>query len=197
MHLLPEAVERSGFGAEVSLIVIVGIIVFFVLEKFIHWHHCHGHNPQEHHHQPTHLAPLNLSGDAIHNFLDGLIIAGAYIVSIPVGIAATIAVVLHEIPQEIADFGILLYSGMSRAKALLLNFLSAAVAVVGAAVGLSLRTDMFIDFILPFAAGGFVYIAGSNLIPEMHKECGLKDSFWHFFALLLGLLITYLLAVVG
>ncbi len=191
LHLLPEAVEREGFGLKVSLLLLGGVLTFFVLEKFIHWRHCHVHAQEaaKHvSHHPRHLAPLNLFGDALHNFLDGLVIAGSYLVSIPTGIATTIAVILHEVPQEIADFGVLLYAGMSKTKALFYNFLSAAVAILGALLGLLLgtRSEWFQLLILPFAAGGFVYIAGSNLIPELHKECGLKDSLWHFVALLLG-----------
>ena len=138
-----------------------------------------------------HIAILNLIGDGLHNFLDGLIIAGSYLISIPAGIAATVAVILHEVPQEIADFAVLLYSGLSKWKALLFNYLSAAVAIVGAVVGLyfGARSEMFISLIVPFAAGGFVYIAGSNLIPELHKECGIKDSVWHIFAFILGIII--------
>ncbi len=200
LHLLPEAVEQEGFGISISLLLLAGVLTFFLLEKFIHWHHCHiqgiqsGKLAYEHiSHHPTHLAPLNLMGDVIHNFLDGLIVAGSYLVSIPVGIATTVAVILHEVPQEIADFGVLLYSGLSKKKALLLNFLSATAAIVGAIVGLLLGdgSGSFVRFILPFAAGGFLYIAGSNLIPEMHKECGVKDSFWHFVALIAGIALMY------
>lgn len=204
LHLLPEAAE-DGFSAQVSLLVLVGILVFFLVEKFIHWRHCHVHvsesdarQAQQHAqlhrtHHPSHLAPLNLLGDAVHNFLDGLVIAGSYLVSIPLGIATTVAVVLHEVPQEIADFGVLLYSGLSRRKALLLNFLSAAVAIIGAAAGLLIggQDGAFLKFIIPFAAGGFLYIAGSNLIPEMHKECGTKDSFWHVAALVAGIALMW------
>ena len=202
LHLLPEAVEESGFTLQVSILLLAGVLVFFLLEKFIHWHHCHTPTEQVSKHlahHPTHLAPLNLLGDALHNFIDGLVIAGSYFVSIPVGIATTIAVIVHEIPQEFADFGVLLYSGLSKTKALLFNFLSAGVAIIGAVVGLIIgaQSDSFIHFILPFAAGGFVYIAGSNLIPELHKECGLKDSFWHFFVLVIGLLIMLGLKIVG
>ena len=200
LHLLPEAVEREGFTLRISMLLLGGVLVFFLLEKFIHWRHCHIHGIQsgkemmEHRaHHPSHLAPLNVMGDALHNFVDGLVIAGSYFVSIPVGIATTIAVILHEIPQEFADFGVLLYSGLSKGKALLLNFLSAAVAIIGAIVGLVIGTqsETFASFILPFAAGGFVYIAGSNLIPELHKECGLKDSFWHFLVLVLGIALMF------
>ncbi len=202
LHLLPEAVEHSGFGIRVSLLVLAGVLVFFVLEKLIHWHHCHIHSEEvEQHmhlhktHHTHHIAPLNVVGDALHNFIDGLVIAGSYLVSIPAGIATTVAVILHEVPQEIADFGVLLYSGLSRGKALLFNFLSAAVAIIGAIVGLTVggQSETFVSLILPFAAGGFVYIAGSNLIPELHKECELKDSFWHFVALVAGIGIMWVL----
>ena len=202
LHLLPEAVEKNGFTLQVSLLLLGGVITFFVLEKFIHWRHCHVHGTpdlQKHQsHHPPSIAVLNLTGDALHNLLDGLVIAGSYLVSIPTGIATTIAVVLHEVPQEIADFGVLLYAGWSRWKALLFNFLSAAVAIVGAIIGIVLgaRSEAFTQIILPFAAGGFVYIAGSNLIPELHKECGLKDSLWHFVALLLGVGLMVVLLLV-
>lgn len=202
LHLLPEAVEKSGFTLQISLLLLAGVLIFFLLEKFIHWHHCHTPTEQVSKHlahHPTHLAPLNLLGDGLHNFIDGLVIAGSYFVSIPVGIATTIAVIVHEIPQEFADFGVLLYSGLSKSRALFFNFLSAALAIIGAVVGLfiGVRSETFVHLILPFAAGGFVYIAGSNLIPELHKECGLKDSFWHFFVLVIGILIMLGLKVVG
>lgn len=203
LHLLPEAVEIEGFSLQVSLLLLAGVLVFFILEKIVHWHHCHLHaalpedvkkHKQEHHPQTSdfsHIAILNLLGDGIHNFVDGLIIAGAYLISVPAGLAATVAVVLHEVPQEIADFGVLLYSGVSKKKALALNYLSAAVAFVGAGIGLYFggKSESFIEIIVPFAAGGFVYIAGSNLIPELHKECGFKDSSWHIGALIMGILI--------
>ncbi len=198
LHLLPEAVEQSGFTLRISALILAGVLVFFLLEKFIHWHHCHTPAQQaEKHltHHPSHIAPLNLLGDGLHNFVDGMVIAGSYLVSIPVGIATTIAVIVHEVPQEFADFGVLLYSGLSKSKALFFNFLSAAVAIIGAAVGLVLgiHSESFVQIILPFAAGGFVYIAGSNLIPELHKECGLKDSFWHFFVMVLGIVLMFIL----
>ena len=196
LHLLPEAVEEQGFGLPVSLSALAGVLVFFILEKWIHMQRCEAPQAHTSHAYPLlhethkhHLGILTLVGDGMHNFLDGLVIAGSYLVSVPVGIATTIAVVLHEIPQEIADFGVLLYAGFSKAKALLFNFLSAAVAMAGAVAGLLLgaRGEAFILFILPFAAGGFIYIAGANLIPELHKECSLKETVWHLLALLLGM----------
>jgi zinc and cadmium transporter len=199
LHLLPEAVEKNGFTLQISLLILGGILVFFILEKFIHWRHCHGQEVGDHIHRKQAIAPLNLIGDALHNFLDGLVIAGSYVVSIPAGIAVTVAVIFHEVPQEIADFGVLLYSGMSKKKALFLNFLSAAVSIVGAVVGLifASKSELFIELILPFAAGGFIYIAGSNLIPELHKKCGGRDSLWHFALMFVGILLMLALLLIG
>ena len=189
LHLLPEAVKKSGFSLQVSLTLIAGILVFFVLESFIHTH-SHGKKVSKDD-APTHLIPLNLFADGIHNFVDGLIIAGSYMINVPAGIATTIAVIFHEVPQELADFGVLLYAGLSKVKALLFNFLSAAFAIFGAIIGLILgeASEQFTILILPFAAGGFIYIAGVNLIPELHKKCNFKDSIIHFFALILGVAI--------
>ncbi len=214
LHLLPEVVEEVGFTTQVSLLVLAGVIVFFVLEKLIHWGHCHHHPAFSwlHTHKPgphddghvkegkSQIAILNLLGDGIHNLLDGLVIAGAYLVNIPAGIATTIAVVVHEVPQEIADFGVLLYSGMSKTRALLFNLGSAAIAIVGAIIGLWLgaASEAFIHFILPFAAGGFLYIAGSNLVPELHKKCDLAyDSFMHFLMMVIGIALMYGLTFIG
>jgi len=177
LHLLPEAIEKTGFTLTVSLSVLAGIISFFLIEKYVHWHHCHDAQCQGHKH---HLVVMNLVGDGVHNFIDGVIIAVSYLASIPLGIATTIAVILHEVPQEISDFGVLLYSGLKKSKALFYNLLSALVAVIGAIIGLMFATETFISLIIPFAAGGFIYIAGSDLIPELHKKCGAKDSFWPF-----------------
>ncbi len=198
LHLLPEVVNELGFTISVSLLVLFGVIVFFILEKFIHWNHCHtlpvSEQHKDHNH-PKHIAVLNIAGDAIHNFLDGIIIAGSYIVSIPLGIATTIAVIFHEVPQEIADFGILLYSGLTKKKALFYNFLSATTAIFGALFGLFIgsKSESFVMFVLPFSAGAFLYIAGSNLIPELQKEVSLKESFWQFLALLVGVMIMVVL----
>ena len=195
LHLLPEAVAVSGFTLQISLLVLAGVLTFFILEKIVHSHlykcehgheHAHGltHEPHKHH-----IGIMNLVGDGAHNFVDGLIIAGAFLVNINLGIITTLAVILHEVPQELADFGVLVYSGFSRIKALMFNFLSSAIAIVGAIVGLSLgaKGEMFVQLILPFAAGGFIYIAGANLIPELHKKCGIKDDVYHILAMLVGI----------
>ena len=189
IHLLPEIVEKQGFTISVSLSLLSGILVFFVLEKFIHWRHCHVPTSKKH---PHPLAVMNLVGDGFHNFIDGMIIAGSYLVAIPIGITTTVAVILHEIPQEIGDFGVLLYAGFSKKKALFFNFLSALTAVLGAGLTLTIGKIIpnFSLFIVPFTAGGFIYIAGSDLIPELHKQnLSASRSIVQFLALVLGILI--------
>lgn len=189
IHLLPEATELLGFGPKMSFYILSGIIFSFIIEKFIHWRHCH--NP-EHIGQKVHsFAYMNLFGDGVHNFIDGLVIGAAYLVSIPVGIATTIAVVLHEIPQEIGDFGVLLHGGFSKKKAILMNFLTALTAVAGTIIALIIgsHTEHLTLFLVPFAAGSFIYIAGSDLIPELHKETCKKKSFFQLVFFILGILV--------
>ena len=186
IHLLPEVVESYGFSLIVSLGVLGGILIFFVLEKIIHWQHCHLPITEEHIHP---FAYMNIIGDALHNFIDGIIIAASYVISIPAGLATTLAVALHEIPQEIGDFGVLIYGGFSRSKALILNFISALTAVLGAVLALWATTvvEQIEMFLVPIAVGGFIYIAGSDLIPELHKETRLRRSIMQIIAFLLGI----------
>jgi zinc and cadmium transporter len=193
IHLIPEVVEESGgFALSYSLYILLGILIFFSLEKFIHWRHCHMPLSKHHIHP---FAYMNLLGDSLHNFIDGLIIGASYLISIPAGIATTIAVVLHEIPQEIGDFGVLLYAGFSKAKAILLNFVTALTAVIGAVVALLL--NKFVNNIeLPLvclAIGGFLYIAGSDLIPELHKETKIGISIGQIIGFILGIVVMALL----
>ncbi len=185
MHLLPEAAE-NGFDLQVSVFIIAGILFSFIIEKFIHWRHCHVPTSENH---PHPVAFMNLVGDAVHNFIDGVIIGASYMVNIPLGITTTLAVILHEIPQEIGDFGILLYSGFSKKKAIFFNFLTALTAVLGAVVVfvIGAKIGNFTGFLVPFAAGTFIYIAGSDLIPELHKECGLKKAAQQFLFFVIGI----------
>ncbi|PIN86022.1 ZIP family metal transporter [Candidatus Woesearchaeota archaeon CG10_big_fil_rev_8_21_14_0_10_44_13] len=188
IHLFPQIISRSGFGLDVAVYILLGMLLFFILEKFIQWRHCH--IPTSKHH-PHPVAFMNLVGDAFHNFIDGMVIAGSYIVSVPVGMATTLAVVFHEIPQEIGDFGVLIHAGFNRKKALFFNFLSALTSVLGAVAVLAIGTKVQdIDlFLVPFTAGGFLYIAGSDLIPELHKETGAKKAVIQMIGLVLGVLI--------
>jgi len=194
IHLIPEAVEEGGFGLNTSLYILYGIIFSFIVEKFLQWRHCHIPTSGEH---PHPFAYMNLFGDAVHNFIDGLIIAGSYIVSPSLGVATTLAVVFHEIPQEIGDFGVLIYGGFKKSRALLFNFLSAVTAIFGAftSLGLSLYMKDFILFLVPFAAGQFIYIAGSDLIPELQKESEPYKSTLQLSAFVLGTLILLLLVL--
>ncbi|MFC1768627.1 ZIP family metal transporter [Nanoarchaeota archaeon] len=198
MDFLPEVVEH-GYEFDIALYILLGFIVMFLLEKFVHFKHSEKCSREDGHGHAYNLAPVNLVGDAVHNFLDGLVIAGAYAINITLGITATISVIFHEIPQEIADFGVLLYSGLSKKKALLFNFLSAITAIVGAVVGIILIDKMhgFSDFIIPFAAGNFIYIAASNLVPQLHRHCKLRDTIIHVFAIVLGITIIALVTLYG
>lgn len=194
IHIVPEVAESAaGFDGAASAAVLGGIVGFFVLEKVFHWHHAHF--PHEEVVHP--VAVSNIVGDALHNFVDGAIIAGAFLVSTQLGIATTVAVALHEIPQELGDFGILVHAGLKPRRALTLNFASGLAGIVGAVVTLMLRdTPGLEEFLLPFSAGAFVYIAGTDLIPELHKEPELRKSLVQGGALLLGIAIMALLVVV-
>ena len=192
IHLLPEIIEKDNFSSKTSLYILSGIGIFFILEKFINWQHCHGHITQENHIHP--FAYTNLLGDALHNFIDGIIIATSYIISIPIGLATTIAVALHEIPQEIGDFGVLLHGGFTKQKALLVNFLSALAALIGAVLTIVIEKSIqnIELFLIPLTIGGFIYIAGSDLIPELHKETNVKKSFIQLISLILGVVAVML-----
>ncbi|MFH1325365.1 MAG: ZIP family metal transporter [archaeon] len=187
LHLLPEIIEEQGFSFMISSLLLGGVVLFFSLEKFVHWHHYHmPEKPRVHS-----FAIMNLIGDGFHNFLDGLIIGASYLISIPLGVATTVAVSLHEIPQEIGDFGVLLHGGFSKTKALIFNFASALLAVVGVVISLILGSyaENIQFIIIPIAIGGFIYVAGSDLIPELHKHSRAKESLLQLIAFVAGILI--------
>lgn len=187
LHLLPEAVEKRS-GLDVYLFVLVGFILFFLIEKVLHWRHCHKGECNVH---TFHY--MNLVGDSIHNFIDGLIMAASFVVSLPLGITTTIAIATHEIPQEIGDFGVLLYGGFSKKKAIMLNFAIALTAVLGGVVGffVSSLIENIVVFILPFAAGGFIYIAATDLVPEIRKELDMKKYMATLIVFICGILIMW------
>ncbi|MFC1720697.1 ZIP family metal transporter [Patescibacteria group bacterium] len=199
IHLIPEAFEESESSLVISLLIILGILVFFVFEKFLHWHHSHGESDIDEYCDCDHVdeegrvrpvGRMVLVSDAFHNFIDGLIIAASFLVSVPVGIATTIAILFHEIPQELGDFGVLLHAGYSKKKALFMNFLSAVTAFLGAATVLFFGSvvEGAIIWLIPIAAGGFIYIAAVDLIPELHKTTEVKRSLLQFFAFLIGII---------
>jgi len=201
LDLLPEAIEKAG--VEILPWTLLAIISFFFIEQFLYWYHCHGgecdtHKPKK---GNQHIAPvglLNIFGDGVHNFIDGMIIAATYLVSIPLGITATIAVILHEIPQEIGDFGILMHAGFTRAKALMFNFLSAITAIVGAMVAFYFANAVegFLPAMTAFAAGGFIYIASADLLPELHKETKMTKGGIQLFFFVLGIALIWILGKV-
>ncbi len=188
IHLLPEIIEEHGFTLQISLFTLIGIGFSFTVEKIIHWRHCHIPTSKSH---PHPLSIMNLVGDGVHNIIDGIIIGASYLISIPVGIATTIAVALHEIPQEISDFGVLIYGGFTKTKALLANFLIALTALIGAIATIFIGTnsEQALLFLIPFAAGNFIYIATADLIPELHKNSKLKQSIFQLIIFILGILI--------
>lgn len=197
VDFLPEVISH-GYTLELGLSILLGFMLMFVLERLIHWHHAKKCGEQNYGHGHAYsIAPINLIGDGIHNFIDGLIIAGSYTVDLSLGITTTISVIFHEIPQEIADFGILLYSGLPKKKALLFNFLATGAAVFGTVVGLVLAEEVegFAHFIIPFAVGNFIYIAACNLAPQLHRHCTLKDTMLHLAGIIFGVVIIVLVTL--
>lgn len=222
--LIPEALhhleELNAEGSTLNesslfLIVIVGFIIFFVIERFIYWFHGHAHEKEnqfvcyddktgtfneqlEERGKIKSFVILNLLGDGLHNFLDGIIIMVGFLGGITTGIIITLAVLFHELPQEVGDFGILLYGGFTKKKALLFNFISAMVALVGGLVALLLSNTIeeFNFFILAFSGGGFLYLACTELMPELIKEKDLKKSIVQTIIFLFGLLLIILLIII-
>ncbi len=190
LHLLPEAMEKIQEPINAFIFTLFGFTLFFVLEQFICWHHCHK-VPSKHTIKP--VSYLILFSDAVHNFIDGLVIAGSFLVSISLGIITSFAIAMHEIPQEIGDFGVLVYGGFSRKKALIVNFISALTAILGGIFGFYLSAYMqnISAFLLPFAAGNFIYISAADLLPEIkHKVTA--SSILHFLIFISGIILMYL-----
>lgn len=192
LHILPEAIEEIP-GLTPFLIVILGILIFFIIEKVLHWRHCHEDDCKTHN-----VAYLNLFGDAIHNFMDGVAIAGAFLINIPTGIATTFAIMIHEIPQELGDFGILIHSGISKLKAIGYNLLSAVSAIVGTMLTYLFASYVseFVIYLMPIVAGGFLYMAGTDLLPELHKEKKVKTSIIQLLFMILGIVLMWVMKLV-
>ena len=195
IHIIPEAF-KSDLGGKISgILVIAGILIFFGIEKFIHWHH-HGEDKEQEHIHP--VGKLVLFTDGFHNFIDGAIIGASFLVSVPVGIATTLAVILHEIPQEIGDFAVLIHSGYTKRRALWFNFLSAITSILGliAVFIFGNIVENVAMWVIPIAAGGFIYISVADLIPELHKTKELKYSIIQLGIIMLGVLLMLLLLLV-
>lgn len=187
LHLLPEASEEMG-SEKLFFIVLIAFVLFFLIEKVFHWCHCHKENCEVHT-----FGYMNLVGDSLHNFIDGLVIASVFIVDFKLGIITTLAIALHEIPQEIGDFGVLIHAGFNNVKALVLNYIVATTVILGGVVGYfaSFYIEGVMPYLLPIAAGGFIYIAASDLMPEIRKESNLKKSIMSFGIFILGIIFMY------
>jgi zinc and cadmium transporter len=189
LHLLPEAAENFA-AKQLNLIVLSSFVFFLLVEKLLHWRHCHKQNC------PVHsFGYINIIGDGVHNLIDGLIIAASFVTSPALGVSTTIAIMFHEIPQEIGDFGVLIHAGFSRKKAIVLNFLSAITSIGGGVLGYFAagKVDWLANALIPFAAGGFLYIAASDLIPEIRKEKQIKKSIANLIIFSAGIILLYFL----
>ncbi len=188
LNLMPEGIEKLS-PEKFFIMVLASFILFYFIEKILHWRHCHKGECAVHS-----FGYMSLIGDGIHNFIDGLIIAATFLVDIRLGITTAIAIGFHEIPQEVGDFAVLLYAGIKKGRALFLNFMVALTIVMGGIVGyfIARGAENVIAYLLPLAAGGFLYISTSDLIPEIRKEKNVKKSFYSFGVFLLGVGIMYL-----
>lgn len=189
IHLLPDAIERQGSAGDVCLITLAGLFLFFVLEKLVRWRHNHCIDLGEPATKILPLAKMNLIGDGIHNFIDGILIAGSFLVDPGLGFTTTLAIVAHEIPQEIGDVGALLRGGYTPEKAVFYNFLCSLTVVLGMAFTLLLSqvAQNSLVLLLPIAAGGFIYIAASDLIPVLHEHTSLPSISGQCTAIALGI----------
>jgi zinc and cadmium transporter len=189
-HIIPEALASLP-PMIVSFFILFGLVVFFMIERILHWHHCHDEKCDEHSIAEKPVSYLVLFGDGIHNLVDGVIIGASFLTSIPFGILTTIVIIAHEIPQELGDFAVLVHSGFKKSKALMYNFFSQLTCVIGGVLGFFFAKSIqgAIPFILSFAAGGFIYIAASDLMPELHKEPKLGRAFFSFVFFILGIAV--------
>ena len=183
LGLLPHALQQAPVQS-VMIALLLGLIFFFILEKLVIWRHCH--DPECEVHKAT--GPMILIGDAFHNLVDGVVIAAAFITSVPLGIASGLSVIAHEIPQEVGDFGILLHSGYSKKKALLLNVLSSLATLPGALIAY-FALDLihnYVPYVMAISAASFLYISLADLSPELHRQVGISYTIRQFLLIMAG-----------
>jgi zinc and cadmium transporter len=183
-HMIPASVDKLGNQLSIYVWILFGFAIFLGLEQFLHWHHCH-RTPSEH--RP--LTYLILIADGVHNFIGGLAVAGAFLIDVRVGISAWLAAAAHEVPQELGDFGILIHGGWKKSRALLYNFLSALTFLLGGLFAYAASYTADVTFLLPFAAGNFIYIAAADLIPEIKHEENAQLNIVHFLSFMIGIAI--------
>ena len=198
LEIIPHAYELSRDLHQISLIVLVGILIFFILEKLLVWRHCHGSHCENHSPVVNHdvkKGSILIIGDCFHNFIDGILIASAFIVDINLGLITALAIIVHEIPQEISNFSILINSGYSLSRTLLMNVITGFAMIIGAILAYFVLSDLefLIPIILAFAASSMIYVAISDLIPSLHKKVEIKQTFQQTFSIFFGVLIIYFL----
>jgi zinc and cadmium transporter len=184
-HMIPAALATGMTDVAVYTLVLAGFAVFLALEQFLHWHHCH--RAEASCKKP--LTYLILIGDGLHNFLGGLAVAGTFLIDIRVGIVTWLSAAAHEVPQELGDFGVLVHGGWERREALFYNVLSALTFLVGGIVAYAASFRLDVTFLVPFAAGNFIYIGAADLIPEFKTHADFKANIVHFVAFALGLVL--------
>jgi len=193
LELLPEVFEKYTVEPhQIFLVILLSIISFYIIERLIHWHHCHGHKCSSE--TRVHVAYTNLIGDGIHNAIDGVLIGASFLVSPEIGVATTIAVLAHEIPQEISDASVLLYAGFSKFKIILSNFIFSLTALLGAVLAyfFANQVDNFLPILIAIASGNFIYLSLADLIPELHREHDTKTSFIHSLWLIIGVAVFWI-----
>lgn len=195
LDILPEAIKLTHNVAALSGTVLFGILLFFVLEKLVLWRHCHHEHCEAHElldaergHDHGRSGMMIMVGDTFHNFVDGIIIAAAFLTDVHLGIVTALAIIAHEIPQEVGDFAILLHSGYSKAKAFQLNLLSSLASIVGGVLGYFILQTMqsWIPSLLALAAASMIYVAVADLIPGLHKRAQLRDTVQQVGLIVLG-----------
>ena len=198
LEIIPHAYDLSGDLHKISLVVLVGILIFFILEKLLVWRHCHGSHCENHSPAPNNdikKGSILIIGDCFHNFIDGVLICSAFLVDINLGFITALAIIVHEIPQEISNFSILLNSGYSLVKTLWMNIITGISMMMGAAISFFILSDFsfLIPFILSLAASSMIYVAISDLIPTLHKKTQMQQTFQQTSSIFLGVIVIYLL----
>lgn len=191
-HMVPEAVRRAGNSLDVYFWLAAGMVSFLVLEQYLDWHHCHRRVSA---HKP--VGYLVLFADGLHNLVDGLALGAAFLVDIRLGLITWLVEAAHEVPQEIGDFGILVQSGWSRTRALVVNLLSGTTVLLGALMAYFLADLLPIGTLLAFAAGNFLYIALSDLVPQVTARPALREKVVNTTTFVSGLALLMVLAIAG
>lgn len=191
-HMIPAALQQIAADTTVWMLLIAGFATFFALEQLLHWHHGHGVGDEEGTRHAKPLTYLILLGDGLHNFIGGAAIAGTFLIDIRLGAATWLAAALHEVPQGLGDFAVLVHGGWSRARALLFSWLSALTFLVGGLLTYAFQGAFDASYLVPFAAGNFLYIGAADLVPEVNKSGSLRGNALHFLMFIAGVALLYL-----